>query len=104
MILTQTDAENVDPNKEAERWIQHNFVDHHVKQFEGIPGPRKVLDRSKAAQDFFHLMWPKALYQYIADETNKYVKFNDTRHYCLKRTGTMLQLTKSKCIWVCVST
>ena len=69
------DAENVNPDKEAERWIQHNFVDHHVKQFEGIPGPTKVLDQSKTAQDFFHLMWPKALYQYIADETNKYVKF-----------------------------
>ena len=72
---SDSDAENVDPDKEAERWIQHNFVDHHVKQFEGIPGPTKVLDQSKTAQDFFHLMWPKALYQYIADETNKYVKF-----------------------------
>ena len=72
---SDSDAENVDPNKAAERWIQHNFVDHHVKQFEGIPGPTKVLDRSETAQDFFHLMWPKALCQYIADETNKYVKF-----------------------------
>ena len=68
-------AENIDPNREAEGWIKHNFVDHHVKQFEGIPGPTKVLDRSKTAQDFFHLMWLEALYQYIADGTNKHVKF-----------------------------
>ena len=53
--LSGSDAENTDSNKEAERWIQHNFVDHHVKQFEGILGTTKVLDRSKTAQDFFHL-------------------------------------------------
>ena len=72
---SDSDAKNVDPNKEAERWIQHNFVDNQRKQSEGILGPTKVLNRSKTAQDFFHLMWPKALYQYIADETDKYVKF-----------------------------
>ena len=73
--LSDSDAENVDPNRDAERWIQYNFVDHHVKIFEGIPGPTKALNQSKTAQDFFHLMWPKAQYQYIAGETNKYVQF-----------------------------
>ena len=36
--LSGSDAENTDSNKEAERLIQHNFVGHHVKQFEGILG------------------------------------------------------------------
>ena len=26
---SDSDAENLDANTEGERWIQHNFVDHH---------------------------------------------------------------------------
>lgn len=42
----------------------------NLQAFTGIPGPTTVLDGTAVEMNLFHLMFPPALYEEIARETN----------------------------------
>lgn len=66
-----------DGNRRAWREELQNI---DLQAFTGIPGPTTVLDGTAVEMDLFHLMFPPALYEEIAMETNRYADLEQEKN------------------------
>ena len=74
--------EDEEGSESPELWSE-SLTDVEIAEFTGRPGPVTILDASASEIDFFHLMFPKELYEILAAETNRYAESEQERKKCI---------------------